>query len=96
MQANTDVSLSGDVDAIKQDLREMRADFVRLTEDLTGLGRDGAAELRRRAQERAALAQDRVHSQLATARERVRQQPLLAVLGALGAGVILGAVLRRK
>jgi ElaB/YqjD/DUF883 family membrane-anchored ribosome-binding protein len=87
---------SEELAAIKRDLRGIRTDFVTLAQDVAGLGKEGAEDLRRRAREKAAEAEATVKAELQAARQRVRERPIMAVLAALGAGVVLGVLLRRK
>jgi ElaB/YqjD/DUF883 family membrane-anchored ribosome-binding protein len=100
MAANSDTPVSEDLESIKRDLREMRADFLRLARDVAGLGEDGVQAFRHRARERADRAREAAREGLERARERVeegvRRKPVVAILAAFGAGFVLAALARRK
>ncbi|WP_020179128.1 hypothetical protein [Methylopila sp. M107] len=82
--------------ALEADLATLKADVSRLTETLSALVSDSAATARNAAREGVDTAKAHVTNAADDLSETIEQNPLTAVLIALGIGYVVGALGRRR
>lgn len=91
---------------LKVDMNKLRSDLAEVAQALMESGRAEAGEARTRLQEMAQQRLENVRQALDSARERgrdatdmlkqqVEEKPLMSLLVAFGAGMLLGAILKR-
>lgn len=96
-----------DIDALKEDLAALRQDMKALVVNLKTAGHDKVEQVEHRLSEQAHHCADRVKHGWNSAREAghdvavrgeeiVRDHPLMTSLAALGTGMLLGRLLRRR
>ncbi len=92
---------------LRVDMNKLRSDLSEVAQALFEAGKSEAGEAKTRLQGMAQQRLDDVRKVLDTARERsrsatdvvkqqVEQKPMVSMLVALGAGILLGALIRRK
>ena len=102
---------SDDMEAIRQDVATLRADLMSLMGSLREDGRDQARDLKMRILETTrrlerhardrfrglyGQARDKGALALEAGRHKIEERPLTIVLGALGVGLLLGKLWRRR
>ena len=84
-----DRALQDDIAQLREDLAQLRQDVASLAGDLLGAAKEGAADAFDAAKKRGAEVAE-------TLEEQVQEHPLATVGIAFGAGLLLGALLRRS
>ena len=93
--ATAEETLKREIDSLKADLTALRTDFKDLGKDMASAARTGAE-----------AAKDRIRSAVDSAKEhgedaakklkgQIEEKPLTSVVVAFGAGILLGALLKR-
>lgn len=84
------------LDAVREDLEKLRADFASLIETLGRTAKHGVEGAAGEAGSAAADVSDWAEGQYLTLRETIREKPVTACAIAAGVGVILGQILLRR
>ncbi|WP_276955846.1 DUF883 family protein [Allomeiothermus silvanus] len=106
-QALDESGATNDMQALKDDLRSLRADVSSLMESLKGAASSKAKELGSTLKETSGQLGTQVKDALGTAREkggqvasdleaRIQERPLMSVLVAFGVGLVLSRILSRR
>ncbi len=94
-----EVDLQADVDALREDFATLRGDLATLVSDAMAQGKGSAEAARQRLEAMAAEGVEHARDKAAAATrqvdECVRTHPMAALGVALGAGLLLGAYLRK-
>ena len=88
--------IDADIEALRSDLAQMRADFAKLTETLQSLGRHGASEAFDKVMESAAHAKERFGKSGQPLLHEIEERPVAAAAIAFLAGMVLAALLGRR
>ncbi len=83
-------------DSIKRDLEHLRADVAHITDSLRSLGVEEGDGAIRRMREAIGSASHTARRAAAGTVHQIEERPLVSVAGALGAGILIGALLTRR
>ncbi|MEC9372641.1 MAG: hypothetical protein VYC34_02310 [Planctomycetota bacterium] len=89
-------NLRSEIAAIRKDLQSLRHDVGGASHALLDTARSGASDVAQTAAEAARAARDRGVAATRSVENKISEQPLASVGIALGVGVLLGALMRRK
>ncbi len=87
--------LKQDVDQLRDDLGKLKKDVAGTARDIAGAARTGVKEAGEYVSEAVDTVKERGEQQIDSAREAIRENPFAAAAIAFGAGVLLGALIRR-
>ena len=95
-----DMTLEERLEALRADLEALQGDMKGLAGGVGDIASERVTEMLRQTEDMAdqitAQVEDWATDNVATLREQVREQPILAIALAMGAGALLGAILLRR
>ena len=96
----TEMTLEDRLEALRADLEALQGDMKGLAGGVGDMASERVSEMLKTTEDMAdqitAQVEDWASDHVATLRDQVREQPVLAVAIALGAGALLGAILLRR
>ncbi len=81
-----------DVDALVAEMKQLRADFARVTGILNDMARHGAADARDKVEETAERAWGEAKRKTQDLFEQIEERPIASALVALGLGFVVGII----
>lgn len=79
-----------DIKALQAEIKELRADFAKVTETLRDLVRHGGAEAGAKARESGEKLWDEARKHVLGVTHEIEEKPMTAAVTAFGIGVVLG------
>ena len=93
---DANANLRSEIAAIRKDLQTLRHDVGGASSALLDSARSGASDVAQSAADAARAVRDRSVEATRSVENKISEQPLASVGIALGVGVLVGALLRRK
>ena len=87
--------LKQDMDQLRDDLGKLKTDVTGTARDIAGVARTGVQQAGEYVTDAVQAARERGEQSLDATRDAIKQNPLAAAAIAFGAGVLLGALIRR-
>jgi len=88
--------IDADISALRKDLGQMRADFVKLSDTLQHLGRHGVSEALDKVAGSAGRTRDTIQKGGQSLIDEIEERPVAAAVVAFIAGMVLAALFARR